>query len=271
MNRLLKAALMSGGDKLDADAKLFFQALESDASPVVLAPLQKLAINNLIKSLKSNNLWSKFLIIYPFIGGVRSSHKYNLKDPRNLDVAYRMSIASGSVTDSNLGTDPIAPVSVTTKYSYDAGLKYDHHLSYYSDEINSTGKYSAGNYTSASSVMGLFTPSTSKRVIFQDLQSSDIIDLNINDDKGYSICSRINSSTFFLTVNGTVVGRKTNSNGAGSLPSGELLLFGPFAGEFGSNRCSFFTWGYGLTETQTIALNQIVQIYQSSLGRSVFF
>ena len=37
------------------------------------------ATNQLVKDLKSNNLWDKMKSIYPFVGGTFSSHRFNLK------------------------------------------------------------------------------------------------------------------------------------------------------------------------------------------------
>ena len=37
------------------------------------------ATNQLVKDLKSNNLWDKMKSIYPFVGGTVSSHRFNLK------------------------------------------------------------------------------------------------------------------------------------------------------------------------------------------------
>lgn len=37
------------------------------------------SINELVKDLKSNNLWDKMKAIYPFVGGTVSSHRFNLK------------------------------------------------------------------------------------------------------------------------------------------------------------------------------------------------
>ncbi len=37
------------------------------------------AINELVKDLKSNNLWDKMEAIYPFVGGTVSSRRFNLK------------------------------------------------------------------------------------------------------------------------------------------------------------------------------------------------
>lgn len=69
---------------LDSDAELFItNAKIVDAS-------QQVAINNFVVELKKDSLWQKFKAIYPMVGGTSFSTKWNLKDPRDLDVAYRI-------------------------------------------------------------------------------------------------------------------------------------------------------------------------------------
>ena len=41
------------------------------------------------------------MAIYPLVGGTASSQKYNLKDPRDLDVAYRLTFYGGWTHSSN--------------------------------------------------------------------------------------------------------------------------------------------------------------------------
>ena len=62
---------------------------------------QQQAINQLVLDLKSYSLWTKFSAIYPFVGGTATSHKYNLKDPRDLDAAYRIQFNGGWTHNSN--------------------------------------------------------------------------------------------------------------------------------------------------------------------------
>src|SRR6476619_7918758 len=63
----------------DADAKRFI-----DSSGITWSS-QKLAINNFVKQLKDSSLWTKFLAVYPMVGGTANTTKWNLKDPRDLD------------------------------------------------------------------------------------------------------------------------------------------------------------------------------------------
>ena len=62
---------------------------------------QKSAVNTLVTSLKGYSIWTKLNAIYPFVGGTASTHKWNLKDPRDLDAAYRLSFSGGWTHNSN--------------------------------------------------------------------------------------------------------------------------------------------------------------------------
>ena len=77
---------------------------------------QAAAINTLVLGLKSNNLWTKMQVIYPFVGGTAYTHKFNLKDPRDLDAAFRIQFF-GAVTHNNLGVSSSAAGYGDTRFS----------------------------------------------------------------------------------------------------------------------------------------------------------
>ena len=79
----------------DTDAQAFIDAVTT------LTESQKIAIDNLVKGLKLNGTWNNYYAIYPFVGGTASSHKWNLKDPRNLDAAYRLDFNGTLIHSSN--------------------------------------------------------------------------------------------------------------------------------------------------------------------------
>jgi hypothetical protein len=79
----------------DSDAQAFFTAAG------ITDTTQKNAVNQLVLDLKSYSIWNKMNAIYPFVGGTASTHKYNLKDPRDLNAAYRLSFAGGWTHSSN--------------------------------------------------------------------------------------------------------------------------------------------------------------------------
>lgn len=81
---------------LDPDAVAFLTAAGITDSTIISA------INTLVVSLKNFGIWTKMMAIYPFVGGTASTHKWNLKDPRDLDIAFRL-IFSGGITHSSTG------------------------------------------------------------------------------------------------------------------------------------------------------------------------
>lgn len=54
------------------------------------------------KGFKDNGTWDIHDAIYPFTGGTAAEHKWNLKDPRDLDAAFRITW-SGTVTHDSEG------------------------------------------------------------------------------------------------------------------------------------------------------------------------
>lgn len=81
---------------IDSDAQAFITAVGT------LNDTQKTAINNLVKGLKLNGTWAKYKALYPVIGGTASAHKWNLKDPRDLDAAFRLTF-NGTWTHNEFG------------------------------------------------------------------------------------------------------------------------------------------------------------------------
>jgi len=89
-------ARTASGGGVDPDAQAFITAA------AITDPTQQAAINTLVVDLKGYNIWSKMKALYPFCGSTASQHKWNLKDPRDLDAAFRL-VFNGGITHSNNG------------------------------------------------------------------------------------------------------------------------------------------------------------------------
>ena len=94
------AFMAETGPSYDADAQAFFTAVASGGD--TLTTTEKDAVNQLVLDLKVGNEWSNAAWIYPFVGGTSTSCKWNLKDPRDLNAAYRINFGS-AITYSSLG------------------------------------------------------------------------------------------------------------------------------------------------------------------------
>jgi hypothetical protein len=79
----------------DPDATAFLTAAG------ITDPTISTAINTLVVDLKAQSLWTKMKAIYPIVGGTASTHKFNLKDPRDLDAAFRLQFFGGVTHNSN--------------------------------------------------------------------------------------------------------------------------------------------------------------------------
>ena len=90
--------LIVGGTGFDPDAQAFFTAVTGGGD--TLTTTEENAVNQLVLDLKSANIWTSLQAIWPFVGGTASSQKWNLKDPRDLDAAYRMTFAGAGWTHS---------------------------------------------------------------------------------------------------------------------------------------------------------------------------
>jgi len=88
-NRILNSFTIPAGSSFDPDAQAFITAA------AITDPTQQSAINTLVVGLKADDLWTNMQAIYPFVGGTATTHKYNLKDPRDLNAAYRLSFSGG--------------------------------------------------------------------------------------------------------------------------------------------------------------------------------
>jgi hypothetical protein len=94
-NRILNSFVIPAGSSFDPDAQAFITAAGITNST------QQSAIDNLVVGLKADGIWTKMKAIYPFVGDTATQHKYNLKDPRDLDVAFRLSFGGGWTHSSN--------------------------------------------------------------------------------------------------------------------------------------------------------------------------
>jgi hypothetical protein len=85
------------GIALDPDAYAFLNAAGLFGDPTIVS-----AIDTLVIDLKAYGIWSLMQVIYPMVGGTSATTSWNLIDPRNLQVAYKMVYqGTGWVFDAN--------------------------------------------------------------------------------------------------------------------------------------------------------------------------
>ena len=248
----------------------------------ITSPAELGAVNRLVLDLKgffnpsypTANIWTKMKAVYPFVGGTVDTHKFNLKDPRDLDAAYRLTF-SGSWTHSSTGVTSISGGSyASTKLDSFNVSASNHHMSLYS-RTNNTGTGDMGSWYFESPPSGAFA------INFGYANTTPEIYLNYNflsmGNQGTSAYHLIASRTSFTSLkaynNGIL--QATNTNDQSSKPvlrSGEITI-AAVSENIGSYRASrnyaFASIGDGLTDTEAANLYTAVQRFQTTLGRQV--
>jgi hypothetical protein len=262
---------------IDADALDFINVA------VITDSTQQSAINTLVLGLKNFGLWTKMKAIYPFIGGLASSHKWNLKDARDLDAAYRLYFYGGIVHNSNgILTDGLSAYADTflNPSTVFADFKNNSHLSVYTKIQNPTGSgwdIGVGNSSTGDPLFALAikrpTWSTYTNPIIYDFgnySGNGRLITTYNDARGFWIGSTTSSNSHVLYRNG--VSLVTSSN----IASGSITNLTMNIGRLNTtstpyyyldNQYAFATIGDGLTVTEAGNLYTLVQEYQTTLGR----
>jgi len=236
------------------------------------------AINYLVLDLKNKGLWTKINTLYPFVGGTATTHKYNLKDPRDLDAAFRITFAGG-ITHNSDGV------------TFDGinGFGNTHLIPSNNFALNSECLF-AYSRTSAAAAVGAVDMGCAVNVNVRDqLQirtSANYMLTSINsnsgggnittintDGQGFYTSSRTSSTDLRHFKNGSQLG-STNVTANNGARSNIKLYIGARnvsnAGNAFVNR-NFALMGTssGLTSTEVSTLYTIVQQYQTILNRQV--
>ena len=253
--------------RIDADAQAFITAA------AITNATQISAINNFVKGLKADGLWTKMKAIYPFVGGTASTHKFNLKDPRNVDAAFRL-VFVGGWTHSSTGALPNGTTGYAETYlrpSTTLTLN-NSHLSYYSrsNVAGNTG-CAIGSYntsfTSANQIFIRFTDNNFYTVI----DNSAFITYSNTNTTGYYVTSRTASNLIKTFKNNSLMG----SNTASTIILNNATIFIGARNDAGTpilydnKECAFASIGDGLTDTEAANLYTRVQTYQTALGRQL--
>jgi len=260
-------------------------ANDLDANAFIIAAnitneTQKNAIRKLVTDLKSANIWTKFKAIYPMVGGSSFSCKFNLKDPRDLDAAFRLGF-TGSATFSSTG---IQFAGVSNAYTYLVPIveltQNDTHISYYSRTDNAAGYHCEMGVNSAgtqdfSSSLSMYVRYANGSFI-SDHYSFPNSRISVSSgptatSAGYYISSRISSNDFRVYKNSTQ--ESSSAGNAGTIPDKEIYIgaLNDFDNPvwITNRECAFATIGYGLDPTQVTNLYNAVNTFQTTLGRNV--
>lgn len=241
-------------------------------------PTQINAINRLVLNYKgqgdlntSVDLWTNSKAVYPFVGGSASSHMYNLKDPRDLDAAFRLSFLGGWTHDTNGAKPNGSNAYARTFLIPSAELNLNTHaVCYYSGTNLSEPIADPINIGAFNSTTQAITLVKSNSLLGTRLNST----LNTVANtimKGFNHTIKTSSTTSKLFQNGVAL---SSGVGGGTLPNIELyigtlnLSGSPYATGYVRNDFRFCAISSNsLSDANALLMYQIVQQFQTDLSR----
>jgi len=248
----------------DSDAQAFLNA--ADITDVTQAN----AVNNLVIGMKADSIWTKMKALYPMVGGTAASHKFNLKDPRDLDAAFRLQFNGGWTHSVNgalpNGTNAYANTNFTPSVN-GTGLNNLH-----------IGYYSRTNNTSLGGEIGIYGPPFT--LIFTRYNNIAYFGVNgtypeisNTNSSGLFVASRTTSNEVNLFRNNTkLLAASSTSTSSPTYP----LFLGAISNSIGTaaqnpsdRQCAFSSIGDGLTDAEAANFYTRVQAFQTTLGRQV--
>lgn len=257
--------LVSKKAGFDVDAQAFITASG------ISSTTEKNAINQLVISLKGYSIWTKMKAIYPMVGSSAGTCKWNLKDPRDLDAAFRL-VFTASPTFSSTGVDWNGTTQYAdTKLIPSANLTLNStHLSYYTSENVQTGT-DIGEYDQVGDALNLqllirYTDNNCYTDAYA--ATNGRITFNHTNSAGFWISSRTASNAMALYKAGSSVATIATSGGALnttlSINIGRSNSTSPL---FSTRQCGFASIGDGLSSIEAANFNTAVQAFLTALSR----
>jgi hypothetical protein len=251
---------------IDEDAEAFLNAAAITDATIIDA------INTFVVGMKSNLLWNEMIAIYPFVGGTTDTHKWNLKDPRDLDAAYRLTF-TGGFTHSSTGCLPGGTNSEAETY-INPSLhlsQNDTHLSYYSRTTNSKNESVEIGLSSGSSLylaIQYQTPAGGSLRFISNINNTGLANISVSDSNlGHYLSSRLNSTQVKKYENGSLL--QTANLTSAAPANATVKLFRNQTTERNQREAAFVSIGNGLTDAEVATFTTLVQNMQTSLSRQV--
>jgi hypothetical protein len=256
---------------LDVDASKVIEAVRSTG--VTITPAMRHYAHVICSGLKSTGMWQNSIAIYGFLGGTAASHKFNWKDLRDVNAAYRLTFQSG-VSHNSLGIigDGTANGFCDTYINAFTNLGFNsNHISLYSSTSNSTAgtmnEWGARDTTNTGNSY-TFTIGFSNLILYDSPRRVAAANTN---SKGMFIGSRTSSTLNNIFKDGNLLASNTAVNNF-QLPS-EFNLTLLKANNVGATststrRVPFTSIGAGLTNEQAISSSQIITQAQNILNRA---
>lgn len=240
------------------------------------------AIDLLVRDLKSANLWTKVRALYPMVGGTANTCKYNLKDPRDLDAAYRLTFVNAPTIDSDgVAWNGVNQYANTHFIPSASGLT-NISTAYYSltNSLTQNRVEIGGRTTSTPYLEFWINAGGVSNLSFLDLLSTSGLGNLIpskpsSDSRGLFVGSR-EGGQFRLHRNGSLLGSNTPSMAALSGITTKiglgvrLINNSPVAGTYSLMKCGLAAFADGLTAAEAVTYSAVLNHFCEHMSRNTY-
>lgn len=250
----------------DSDAEAFFTTLG------ITDETQQLAIDSMVKDMKSYSIWNKFYAIYPFVGGTSVRHSYNLKNTAQYQITWTVNpthTSNGVVFNAaQYGRTGIIPSTALTLNN--TGI---HIYSRRSPSVANRVEISAAN---TGNQLLKVVKNSGSNVSYSGQYNVTagqgyLTTPALSDVAGLMSFSRTASNSHAIYKKGLLVSSNTTSGG--TLPTSDLWIGtqnsngSPSITEYYLGTLQFVAVSQGLTAAECGYLETIVENFQRDLSR----
>jgi hypothetical protein len=256
---------------LDADVVTFVDAGRANITDAT----QKDALNNLVTSLKASNvastgtLWSKFSVLYPFVGGNATAHAKNLKST-SYDITWGATPATHNANGIT-GDDTAAYGDTNFPMSTLAQNSASLYAYCRTTTPTTTGKYLMGGHNGTTSRTAMLANTVSGNL---EYSLNTTADSSVTAGNDFSNHFAINRSASGADGIQTYVGatRALVTSTSVAPWTGDMYLLARnstgTAAAFTSANLAFVAYGSSLVEAEWTAFRAIIDTYQTALTRA---
>lgn len=216
-------------------------------------------INTLFVDLKASGLYAKLYAFYPIKGGGSElAHKFNGKDPRDLNDAYRLSFSGTAVVHNASGIvwDGVNTQSANSHFLLSANVN---NVSVgYSTPTNSDGPYCEVSYPNRALLYARYNG-----ISYSDLynDSTGRASVTVSTSVGLTVNDRASATLHKIIKNGSVIATNTQNAGTPTFTS-ESFIFG--SSGLKTNRVMEFGFiGQSFSDSEHTTLNNIIAQFLS--------
>ena len=241
---------------------------------------QQAAIRTLVNDLVANSLWDKILAAYPMVGGNAYSHKFNLKNPKDANNAFRVSFfggwthgPSGAIAN---GSNSWGATFFTPSEQY-AGPSGAHICAYTDGSTATSSGYDIGYQSQNFALIGRFTDSLSYASIGQAVFTTTA---NSGTATGFWFTNKSGVVTsLWHACPGLTMTRVLNTTVTNAAYSAASSLYGTSIGSniasnavanFSNKQYKWVSLGYNMSDAEITTYETIVNTFQAALTRNLY-